>query len=55
MDQSLSKAYNFLKAAAYIWDRHFQRVKNSQILVFHDLGNTIEENNRYTDVRKKET
>lgn len=52
MRSSLTETYNFLKGTAYLWDRHFQRIENAQILVLHDLSNTIEKDNRSINVKE---
>lgn len=51
MQDNLTETYTFLKAAAHIWDRHFQRIENCQLLILQDLANTVEKHNRAIDVR----
>lgn len=51
METSLMETYRFLKVAAHLWDRHFQRIENAQVLVLQDLANTVEKNSRSVNVR----
>lgn len=50
MHTDLKETYQFLKGAAHLWDRHFERVKQTQLLVLEDLELTIAKNDTHDDV-----
>lgn len=50
MKKGLDETYNFLKLASFLWDRHFQRMQNAQIVVLQDLAIAVEKSGRSADV-----
>lgn len=49
MTDNINTTFSFLKGATGLWDRHFVRIKELQILVLRDLENTIKQNGSSSD------
>lgn len=50
MRNGVEETYNFLRKAASLWDRHFARVRDAQVLVECDVQNTVAKNSHSAQI-----